>query len=285
MLDNKLNDEIKEKQLLKINDITHKTYTNSNNKKYTLISIAIILLLFFSVYNFLYFKYISPINTAIKVGNIEVTNEEYDMMIEKLKNKKINNYNDYNLLVNKYFVDTIILSEKAKELGLTVTEEEINKQNEINYEYNKRVALIIKLKEYLKNNANITDDEIKNYYEKVKNILYVKKSKYEYYALVSDTPFSDNTKIDFSKYKKSIGTIKDLMRYGIINPQKGKWYDVDLNDGKFRRIYILDGQITYIPLEKVKDEIKKSLYIQKTNGLIQNILNEGKSKYEINYYK
>ncbi|QUH22010.1 hypothetical protein [Alkaliphilus sp. B6464] len=278
----KTENNLQNEQFLNINDITLVSYKNPNRRRYTLIIILILFMALLTTYGFLHIKYISPINTSLKVGNIKVTNNEYDMILEKMENE---NVDDKIMLTNKYFTDIIILSEKAKELGITVTDEEFRTQNQINDIYNERAALVKKLEKHLEINAEITDEMIEEYYEKTKNVYYVDESNYEYYAFVSDNPFPENMNIEFDKYNKSSGTIKDLLKYGIDQPELNKWYTIDTDDNKYRQIYIVNGNTIYLTLTQVKDSIKDSLFVQKTKGVIQQFLFEGYSKYDIGYYR
>lgn len=252
----------------------------------SVISLAFSFLFIVVIYLFFTFKYISPINTAIRVNDIKVDNETYEIVKKYvLENNKNNTDESIDDFISKYLVDTIILSEKAKELGLEVLEEDYKDLQKIYGRMAERVALRIKLEEFLKQEAeNITEQEMKDFYEENKNEYYIKNSSFEFYAVQSDKPMPENYQFDTSKLTLTKGTLMQLRTYGIYLPKKGVNV-IESDDGIYRYIIIVNGEVEYIPYEEVKERIKEALYIQKTDGQIQEYLQQGYSTYKIDYFR
>lgn len=252
----------------------------------SVISLAFSFLFIVVIYLFFTFKYTSPINTAIRVNDIKVDNETYEIVKKYvLENNKNNTDESIDDFISKYLVDTIILSEKAKELGLEVLEEDYKDLQKIYGRMAERVALRIKLEEFLKQEAeNITEQEMKDFYEENKNEYYIKNSSFEFYAVQSDKPMPENYQFDTSKLTLTKGTLMQLRTYGIYLPKRGVNV-IESDDGIYRYIIIVNGEVEYIPYEEVKERIKEALYIQKTDGQIQEYLQQGYSTYKIDYFR
>lgn len=253
----------------------------------SVISLAFSFLFIVVIYLFFTFKYTSPINTAIRVNDIKVDNETYEIVKKYVLENNKNNTDEKSIddFISKYLVDTIILSEKAKELGLEVLEEDYKDLQKIYGRMAERVALRIKLEEFLKQEAeNITEQEMKDFYEENKNEYYIKNSSFEFYAVQSDKPMPENYQFDTSKLTLTKGTLMQLRTYGIYLPKKGVNV-IESDDGIYRYIIIVNGEVEYIPYEEVKERIKEALYIQKTDGQIQEYLQQGYSTYKIDYFR
>lgn len=275
------NSEVKNSELMNIQHLPKKHKLFSPVTIFTIVTGLILLGCFY-----LYFvlNYVSPINTALRVGNIKVANDTYDLVKTTLE-KRNNAITDDEICM--FLSDTIILSEKAKELGITAEESEyqpfINEYGDMA----ERMILRNKLNDYLEENASITEEEMKTFYENAKTEYYYDPdSKFKYYAIQSDSPMPDNyTPNGNSNLQLKEGTLKQLRAYGIYEPTKGIFQIESTEDGIYKYIIITDGEIEYLPYEQVKDSIKNALYIQKTEGQINEFIKNGRTIYDIRYFK
>lgn len=264
-------------------DIQHLPKQYKIFSSFTILSIVLGIIILVGFYLYFTLNYVSPINIALRVGNIKVTNETYNLVKATLEK---NSPEISNELVCIFISDTIILSEKAKELGISVEKSEY--ENLID-EYGglaERVALRNKLEKYLQENATVTEEEMKDFYEENKNAYYVVNSKFKFYAVQSDSPMPDDYIPNTDELYLQEGTLAQLQAYGIYEPSKGVFrIESDDADDMYRYIIIVDGEIEYIPYEQVKENIRNAIYIQKTEGQINNFLEEGRAVYDIQYFK
>lgn len=275
------NSEVKNSELMNIQHLPKKHKLFSPVTIFTIVTGLILLGCF---YFYFVLNYVSPINTALRVGNIKVTNDTYDLVKTTLK-KRNNAITDDEICI--FLSDTIILSEKAKELGITAEESEyqpfINEYGDMA----ERIVLRNKLNDYLEENASVTEEEMKTFYENNKtDYYYDADSKFKYYAIQSDSPMPDNyTPNGNSNLQLKEGTLKQLRAYGIYEPTKGIFQIESTEDGIYKYIIITDGEIEYLPYEQVKDSIKNAIYIQKTEGQINKFIENGRTIYDIRYFK
>lgn len=239
-----------------------------------------------AVYLYFSLTYISPVNTALRVNDIKVDNQTYDQ-VKAYLSKGNQGDGDIDNMVSMYLVDTIILSEKAKELGLKVDEKEIEPFAEHYGKMAERVALRTKLEEFLKEEAkNITEEEMRDFYEKMKDDYYaVADSEFQFYAVQSDMPIPDNYKLDTTRLTLQTATLEELRAYGIHLPEKGVHQIESPENDIYQYIIIVDGEVVYLPYEQVKESIRNTLYIQKTDGQIQEYLQEGRIVADIDYFR
>lgn len=256
-------------------------------------SVAIISLLFslltvIGMYFYFTLNYVSPINTALRVGDIRIDNQTFDQVKAYIVETNQNSEEEVDdNFVSIYLADTAILSEKAKELGLSVTEEDYQDLADGYGKMAERVALRIKLEEFLKEEAEISEEEMKAFYEELKDDYYVVDSTFDFYAIQSDTPIPENYTFENSELTLQKGTLKQLRLYGISHPKKGVFLieSEDENDKSYKYIVIVNGELQYIPFDQVKDKIEEALYIQKTDGRILDYLQEGRVVYDIRYFR
>lgn len=256
-------------------------------------SVAIISLLFslltvIGMYFYFTLNYVSPINTALRVGDIRIDNQTFDQVKAYIVETNQNSEEEVDdNFVSIYLADTAILSEKAKELGLSVTEEDYQDLADGYGKMAERVALRIKLEEFLKEEAEISEEEMKAFYEELKDDYYVVDSTFDFYAIQSDTPIPENYTFENSELTLQKGTLKQLRLYGISHPKKGVFLieSEDKNDKSYKYIVIVSGELQYIPFDQVKDKIEEALYIQKTDGRILDYLQEGRVVYDIRYFR
>lgn len=239
-----------------------------------------------AVYLYFSLTYISPVNTALRVNDIKVDNQTYDQ-VKAYLSKGSQGDGGIDNIVSMYLVDTIILSEKAKELGLKVDEKEIEPFAEHYGKMAERVALRTKLEEFLKEEAkNITEEEMRDFYEKMKDDYYVvADSEFQFYAVQSDMPIPDNYKLDTARLTLQTATLEELRAYGIHLPKKGVHQIESPENDIYQYIIIVDGEVVYLPYEQVKESIRNTLYIQKTDGQIQEYLQEGRIVADIDYFR
>lgn len=232
---------------------------------------------------YIYFNltFVSPINTALKVDNIKVSNQTYDLVMTYMKSE---NEEITDEAVSIYLSDTIILSEKAKELGLQVEESDYQDLVSKYGDMAERVALRGKLEEYIKEQAVVTEEEMKTFYENAKDYHYIADTHFTFYAVESNKPMPENYQVDTSKMKPQEGTLDLLRAYGIYEPKEGT-FQIESEEGTYKYIIIVDGDIEYIPFEQVKDSIREAIYIQKTDGQILDYLESGRLIYSIRYFK
>lgn len=256
-------------------------------------SVAIISLLFslltvIGMYLYFTLNYVSPINTALRIGDIHIDNQTFDQVKAYIVETNQNSEEEVDdNFVSIYLADTAILSEKAKELGLSVTEEDYQDLADGYGKMAERVALRIKLEEFLKEEAEISEEEMKAFYEELKDDYYVVDSTFDFYAIQSDTPIPENYTFENSELTLQKGTLKQLRLYGISHPKKGVFLieSEDENDKSYKYIVIVNGELQYIPFDQVKDKIEEALYIQKTDGRILDYLQEGRVVYDIRYFR
>ena len=257
------------------------TCKNTQKKILSTIKIILGLSFFIAFYFYIVINNIYPINTALKVDNIKIDNVTYALIKNTLKNE---NKEITNNSINIFISDTIILSEKAKEIGLTVEKEEYADLVKKYGNFSKNFALREKLIKSLKDTAIVTNQEINYFYENLKNNLFVYNSTIKYCAVQSKKPITSNYESILDKTKIIEGNVYSLIKYGIHNPDEGI-YLIDENDNIYKYIIIIDTNIEYIPLNTVKHKIEKAIYKQKTEGKIAEYINEGRLKYKIKYYK
>jgi len=270
--------DINDSELISINQLPKKHKHFSSIAFFSLLFGFILLVVFYFYFTL---NYVSPVNTALRVGDIKVTNETYDLVKSTMKKQNKGITDDF---ISVYLSDTIILSEKAKELGLTVNKTEYQDLISEYGEMAERVVLREKLEKHLYDQAIVTEDEIKEFYENAKNDYYISDSHFKYCAIQSDSPLPAGYIPDTSKLNAKEGTIDLFRAYGINNPTKGI-FQVESEKGTYKYIIITDADIEYLPYAQVKDSIKKSLYIQKTDGKIKNILEDGRLSYTIRFFK
>lgn len=275
------NSKVKNSELM---DIQHLPKKHKLFSPVTIFTIVTGLILLGCFYLYFVLNYVSPINTALRVSDIKVTNDTYDLVkttLEK-RNKEIT---DDEVCI--FLSDTIILSEKAKELGITAKESEYKSLIDEYGDMSERIVLRNKLNDYLEENASVTEEEMKTFYENAKTEYYYDPdSKFKYYAIQSDSPMPDNyTPNGNSNLQLKEGTLKQLRAYGIYEPTKGIFQIESTEDGIYKYIIITDGEIEYLPYEQVKDSIKNALYIQKTEGQINEFIKNGRTIYDIRYFK
>lgn len=276
-----VNSKVKNSELI---DIQHLPKKHKLFSPVTIFTIVTGLIFLGCFYLYFVLNYVSPINTALRVGNIKVTNDTYDLVkttLEK-RNKEIT---DDEVCI--FLSDIIILSEKAKELGITAKESEYKSLIDEYGDMSERIVLRNKLNNYLEENASVTEEEMKTFYENNKtDYYYDADSKFKYYAIQSDSPMPDNyTPNGNSNLQLKEGTLKQLRAYGIYEPTKGIFQIESTEDGIYKYIIITDGEIEYLPYEQVKDSIKNVLYIQKTEGQINEFIKNGRTIYDIRYFK
>lgn len=253
-----------------------------------IISLLFSLLTVIGMYLYFTLNYVSPINTALRVGGIHIDNQTFDQVKAYIVETNQNSEEEVDdNFVSIYLADTAILSEKAKELGLSVTEEDYQDLADGYGKMAERVALRIKLEEFLKEEAEISEEEMKAFYEELKDDYYVVDSTFDFYAIQSDTPIPENYTFENSELTLQKGTLKQLRLYGISHPKKGVFLieSEDKNDKSYKYIVIVSGELQYIPFDQVKDKIEETLYIQKTDGRILDYLQEGRVVYDIRYFR
>lgn len=275
------NSEVKNSKLMNIQHLPKKHKLFSPVTIFTIVTGLILLGCF---YFYFVLNYVSPINTALRVGNIKVTNDTYDLVKTTLE-KRNNAITDDEICI--FLSDTIILSEKAKELGITAEESEYKSFINDYGDMSERIVLRNKLNDYLKENASVTEEEMKTFYENNKTDYYYNPDcKFKYYAVQSDSPMPDNyTPNEKDNLQLKEGTLEQLRAYGIYKPTKGTFQIKSTEDGIYKYIIIVEGEIEYLPYEQVKDSIKNTLYIQKTEGKINEFIENGRTIYDIRYFK
>lgn len=262
--------------------ITIKELTKKKGPSYAIIGLILGCVTLTIFYFYFITTNLSPINTAVKVNDIKIKNKTYDLIKETLRK---DNDNIQDSWINIFISDTIILSEKAKELNINIDTEGENysKLVEKYGDFAERVLLRENLEKSLQKNAIITEDEIYNFYENYKDEFYINNSNIEYYAVQLDHPISPDYKRPNNIPIKN-GSIHLMRKYGIYNPKKHT-YLIDESENSYKYIIITKCDIEYIPIDKIKDKIKDVLYKQKTDGVISEYLNNGKLTYNIKYYK
>lgn len=263
-------------------DFQHLPKGHKPFSSFTIFSFVFGIIILICFYLYFTFNYVSPINTALQVGNIKVTNDTYNLVKTTLEKE---NPEITNELVNIFLSDTIILSEKAKELGIRAEKSEYEYLTDKYGAMAERIFLRERLEQYLDENATVTEEEIQNFYENNKKDYYVIDSKFKYYAVQSDSPMPSNYTPNINgKLQLKEGTLKQLRAYGIYEPSKGI-FPINSTDGTYKYIIIVEGEMEYIPYEQVKENIKNAIYIQKTEGQITKFLEEGRAVYDIKYFR
>lgn len=279
MKENKnIENNIQENELITINRVTYSKRSTSN-------WIAGILCAVIIICTFVYYSknYAAPKGIAANINNVKISNTQYDNILNYFKGLGDDNPD---MQTKVFLKNTIILSKKATELGLTVTNEEINKSKFAKVGFGKEDALVTKLYDYLEKNVSYSDENIKNFYEDNKNQLYVVSSSYDVYSIKSQKTITNETKLDFDKMPINTCDITTLDSYGIKEPQLNKLYDIGKTDDGFNRwLYIKSGETKYLALDNVKDSIKEILHQKGTEGKITEFLEEGSSKYKEEFYK
>ena len=220
-------------------DIQHLPRKHKLFSPVTIFSILFGVIILASFYFYFTLNYVSPINTALRVDNIKVTNNTYNLVKTTLENRN-NEITDE--LVCIFLSDTIILSEKAKELGISVEKSEYEPLIDEYGSMAERILLRNKLREYLQENASVTEEEMKTFYENAKKDYYVANSKFKYYAVQSDSPIPDNyTPNATGELQIKEGTLQQLRAYGIYEPSKGI-FQIESTDGIYKYIIIVEGK-------------------------------------------
>lgn len=226
----------------------------------------ILLLIVFVVYVGLELFYFSPINTALKVDSIKISDELYDQMLGELKDIT---------LTNKYFVDAIILSETAIEIGL----DKDLRLYDTNISFDKRLALTEDLRRYYRELNEVDEKEMMDIYTE-RHPLY-----YEYIAIDTDKPITDFFDKDLSKLKVSKGTVEDLHDLNIVNVGVNKWYELPKKDDYNRYIYVSKELPQEVSFEDTKLEIENEIREMFSKRTIEQLLEQNYLKHTIDYYR
>lgn len=226
----------------------------------------IMVLITLLVYASVQFIYFSPIDTAIKIDKIKISNALYKEVLKET--------NDITL-ANKHFVDNVILSEIAIEIGL----DEHLKKNDKSISFNRRLELVAALKAYYKQIKVVTDDDVLEIY----NERY--KTFYEYIAIETTKELEDLLDEELDSLKTSTGTIEDLNNLNIVTPNVFSWYQLPKNDNFNRFIHITKELPIEKTFEDAKTEIVDEIKEQFANQTLEKLLDQSYLKYTIFYYK
>lgn len=237
-----------------------------------------------TLYLFFILNYINPINTSVKVGDIKISDKDYDHVYAYMNEANGSEELDTGW-VNLFISDTVILSEKAKEWGLDADPNRVEELQDKYGGFAERVALREALEKHLEEEASPTEEEMKQFYENTKNIYYIKDSDIDYYAVQSKQPLPEQTDDIEENWKLQSGTFSLLAAYGVETPEPGIYPLEPAEDGQYRYIIIKESRIEYIPFEKVKKNIENILYTQYTQGEISFILQSGRFSYDILYFR
>jgi len=226
----------------------------------------LLLLISIAVYIGFDLLYLNPPNTALKIDSIKISDELYD---EKLKEL------DDITLTNQYFVETVVLSKIAIEIGLDKT----LSMNDDHIPFSKRVSLVEDLKAYYKALREVAESEVKELYD-TRYPAY-----FEYVAIESDKPIAEFFDKDLSSLKTSKGTIEDLHDLNIVNVAVNKWYELSKKDSFNRYIFISKELPREVIYEDVKLEIETELRESFSKITIENLLPQYTLKHTIYYYR
>lgn len=232
---------------------------------------------------------------AVRIGKREITNEEIDMVINRLPEqiKRGLNTNDARLRFVREYVATEVLYEKGKKLGL---DKNINTRAAVE-DFKKQLVLQELLQDEIRKELKVTPEDIALYYKANKdNYSTPERAKVSFLEL-NDPGKSDETALklkqgkgkrmeqwiekdsvllpqDLGESKEAIGSIFKQEKGGVINPVKikDKLYMFIINEKEPEREQAF---------EEVKGKVEGEYRKQKEQQIVQSFLDKALEQQEI----
>ncbi len=232
---------------------------------------------------------------AVRIGKREITNEEIDMVINRLPEqvKRGLNTNDARLRFVREYVATEVLYEKGKKLGL---DKNINTRAAVE-DFKKQLVLQELLQDEIRKELKITPEDIALYYKANKDKYRTPERARVSFLELNDPGKSDETALklkqgkgkkmeqwiekdsvflpqDLGESKEAIGNIFKQEKGGVINPVKikDKLYMFIINEKEPEREQAF---------EEVKGKVEGEYRKQKEQQIVQSFLDKALEQQEI----
>jgi hypothetical protein len=232
---------------------------------------------------------------AVRIGKREITNEEIDMVINRLPEqvKRGLNTNDARLRFVREYVATEVLYEKGKKLGL---DKNINTRAAVE-DFKKQLVLQELLQDEIRRELKVTPEDIALYYKANKDKYRTPERAKVSFLELNDPGKSDETALklkqgkgkrmeqwiekdsvllpqDLGESKEAIGSIFKQEKGGVINPVKikDKLYMFIINEKEPEREQAF---------EDVKGKVEGEYRKQKEQQIVQSFLDKALEQQEI----
>jgi len=232
---------------------------------------------------------------AVRIGKREITNEEIDMVINRLPEqvKRGLSSNDVKLRFVREYVATEVLYEKGKKLGL---DKNINTRAAVE-DFKKQLVLQELLQDEIRKELKVTPEDIALYYKANKDKYRTPERARVSFLELNDPGKSDETALklkqgkgkkmeqwiekdsvllpqDLGESKEAIGSIFKQEKGGVINPVKikDKLYMFIINEKEPEREQAF---------EEVKGKVEGEYRKQKEQQIVQSFLDKALEQQEI----